>query len=608
MSITEGAITLGQEPTDEQRTIIDALKGYRTESANNRRSGMNPRDDKWKQNLDLYWNRYDFSGKAAWQSQNVMPEVPGYVDRFAAAMKDAMVSTPNGFYTVTSPYDTEGDLSTAIKQMEDVWLSAIGKNQLGHPQDFSTVFEEQMKMGAMMNMAGVVLWKNDVPGGRVAFETVDPRNVWLDHTYRDLYRIRRTEVDMIDIARMANDKSQKGKPIYDLNEISRLVGSVASGQMRMEQKELSGSGNETTSERAPVVLDEYYASVVDKTGKIIMDKEVVVLANDEYLIRGPEKNPFWHKQDWLVYSPMMPVPLSPYGRTYMEDFGSMAKVFTDLTNLILDATYMSSMKAYAMVPGMLRDPSQANSGIYPNKTFLLEEGYSAEDFMKAIELGSLDAGAIQIWQQIKGELSDAAGMNEISMGQLPDKTHIAAAAVSGAQQSASSVLRSVAQTVETRFLDPALDLIWKTGLQHASASDPRMSAAVGDPLYSALIGQRRELITQPYTFQARGISALIQKQQKLTALLGVLQLIAQSPELLQAFMQRIDTGKFIDLLFQLSNVDLTKLELTAREKLIKSVTEQTPGLGQPIPGAPGTPSPPALKMAGDMANGLGIGR
>lgn len=599
------------EPSAKQKKIISALKDYKKEADDNRKGGLNPRDDKWRQNLDLYWNRYDFSGKAEWQSKNVMPEVPGYVDRFAAALKDTMVNTPNGFYTVTNPYDTENDLSTAIKSMSDVWLSTSGKNQLGQTMDFSTVFEEQVKMGALMAMSATVGWKDDVKGGRVAIESVDPRFVWLDHTYRNLYRIRRTEVDMIDVARLANAKSSKGNSIYDLNEISRLVSAVSAEQG--DKRDLSGHGEDSSSDRKPIVLDEYIASVVDENGKIIMDEEVVVMANDEYLIRGPEKNPFWHKKDWLVYTPLMPVPLSPYGRTYMEDFGSMAKVFNDLTNLLLDAVYMSAMNAYAVVPAMLTDPNQLNGGIYPNKTFMLEEGYNAEDFLKAIKLGTLDSGAVQIWQNIKSELSDAAGMNEISMGQLPDKTHIAAAAVSGAQQSASSVLRSVAQTIETRWLDPVLDLNWKTGLQHAMPNDPRMSAAVGDGMYAALIQRRKELIVQPITFQARGISALLQKQQKLTALMGVMQLIAQDPtkQMMNAFMAMVDVNKFLQLIFSLSNVDITKMELSAREKLVKSVTEPMGAAGMD-PGAQaggaGQPSPPALKMMGDVTQGLGIGK
>jgi hypothetical protein len=585
------------EIMDPKKTeIVNALVTYKREADLNRKGGLNPRDDKWKQNLDLYWNRYDFSNKADWQSKNVMPEVPSYVDRFAAALKEALISTE--FYTVTDPYDTEQDVTQSIKKMTDVWLTTIGRNQVGTPLDFSTVFEEQMKMGALMACSGVVLWKDDVPGGRVAFETVDPRHVWLDHTYRNLYRIRRTEVDTADIARMVSSTSSKGKPLYDLTEMNRLVGSLA--EDRMEQQELAGNGNEVVSERKPVVLDEYIASVVGRDGKLLMDNQVVVLANNEYLIRGPEKNPFTHGRDWLLYTPLMPVPLSPYGRSYMEDFGSVAKIFTDLTNLILDATYTSAMKAYVMVPAMLADPSQMNTGIYPNKIFQLEEGYSAEDFAKALELGSLDQSAVAVWEKIKAELSDAAGMNEIGLGQLPDKTHIAATAVSGAQQSASAILRSVAQTVETRFLDPLLDLTWKTGLQHAKADDRRMQAMVGD-MYGALIANRNELIKRPITFQARGISSMIKKQQQLNSLMSVMQIIAQNENLVAAFMQIVDIEKLLKLLFQLSNVDLSKLTQGQRTQMINAAV-------QPMQEAAGrgTATPAAMQQMGGIANAMGI--
>ena len=60
-----------------------------------------------------------------------MAEVPSFVDRFAAALKEALISVPSGFYTVSDPADREGDLSQAIKSMTDVWLSTAGRNQLG---------------------------------------------------------------------------------------------------------------------------------------------------------------------------------------------------------------------------------------------------------------------------------------------------------------------------------------------------------------------------------------------------------------------------------------------------------------------------------------------
>src|SRR5690242_7401989 len=65
---------------DYNTEIVNILTTYKEEAKNARLGGMNPRDAKWEENLNLYWNRYDFSQKADWQSKEIMPEVPAYVD------------------------------------------------------------------------------------------------------------------------------------------------------------------------------------------------------------------------------------------------------------------------------------------------------------------------------------------------------------------------------------------------------------------------------------------------------------------------------------------------------------------------------------------------
>ena len=582
--------------------IVSALETYRQEAEQNRRAGLNSRDDKWEENLNLYWNRYDFSDKARWQAQETMPEVPAFVDRFASAMKEALVANPNGFYTVTDPYDTEGDLTGAIKRMTDVWLSTAGRNQLGQPLGFETVFEEQMKLGAIMATSATVTWKGDVPNGRVAIETVDPRFVWLDHTYRNLYRIRRVELDRHDLMNMAKMTSKNGKPIFNLPEMEQLVTSM-SLEDRARREQLSGTGQEIISGRTPVVLDEYIATVVDSQGELVADKALMVVANGQFLIRGPEPNPYWHGKDWLTYAPLVTTPLSVYGRSYMEDFGSIAKTFTELTNMILDATAAASMKAFVMVPQMLEDPTQINSGIYPNKVFRLEEGFNASDFAKELDLGSIDPSSVEVWKAMKAELSEAAFMNEIAVGQFAPNSRTSATEISATQQSTSAVIRSIAQTVETRLLNPMLDLTWKTGLQHASRNDMRLAQATGPELYEVLLQHRKELIQRPTTFQARGISMLIQKNAMLQSLLNIMQIIAQNENLLAAFMQRADMEKFMMLLFDLSNIDFTKLEASQRQRQIQELFG-----GMQERAANGNPSAPALKEMGDVTSRMGIGR
>lgn len=569
---TIDAAAAQQSPEDLQ--IVMALQSYWNESDANRKNGLNPREDKWRDNLNLYWNRVDFSKKAQWQSRETMPEVPSFVDRFAAAMKEALVSLPEGFYSVLDPEDEERDIAEAVQNMTDVLLTKAGRSlQVGQVMPFSAVFEEQCKLGALMAMSSVVTWKNDIPGGRVAVETVDPRFVWLDHTGRNMYRIRRIEIDKHELYNMISKKDKRNNPIFKTENLESLINSLTLYD-QIYRLEAAGHGVYNSSARAPITLDEYIATVVDNTGKVIGERSLFIVANQKFLIRGPEANPFWHGQDWLVYTPLVPTPLSVYGRTYMEDLGSIAHTFTELTNLLLDAAMASSLSAWAVVPSALMNPEQLASGVTPNKVFMLEDGVDAKTFAQRLELGTLSQEGVQMWQMLKNEITEAMGTNEIGLGQFAPKSRTSATEINATQQGSSAIVRSVAQVVETRWLDPTLDLIWKTGLQHLKSNNRAIAAAVGQDMWQALYSQRKELIERPFTFQARGISNALYRQQKLKSLLTMFQIIGSSQALAQPFFQEVSVQKFLDTMLELSGIDFSKMKMTEREQQMKQITDQ----------------------------------
>lgn len=561
----------GQDPRDLE--LVMACQSYWNESDTNRKSGLNPREDKWRENLNLYWNRVDFSKKAQWQSRNTMPEVPAFVDRFAAAMKEALISLPDGFYTVTDPADAENDLAEAVQNITDIILSQCGRTQQnGQIIPFAGFFEEQCKMGAIMAMSNVVTWKNDIPGGRVAMETVDPRFVWLDHTGRNLYRIRRTEVDRFELYEMLKKKDKKGNPLFKPENMEQLINSLTLYDM-VYKTEAAGHGMTTTSPRAPVTLDEYIATVVDSQGNTIAERSLCVIANQKFLVRGPEKNPFWHGMDWLVYTPLIATPLSVYGRTYMEDFGSVAQTFTELTNLLLDAAFASSLNAWAITPNALLNPEQLGSGVTPNKVFLLEEGVNPKEFAEKLELGTLSESGIKMWQLLKNELTEASGTNEIGLGQFAPKSRTTATEIQSTQQNSSAIVRSIANTVETRWLDINLDLCWKTALQHMSPKNKQLIAAAGPEMFNAVYANRRDFVKRPFTFQARGISNTMYRANQFKSLMTIFQIIGSNPNLTQAFFQEVPLPKLLDKMLELSGIDFSKMKATDREKAMNAITQ-----------------------------------
>jgi hypothetical protein len=120
--------------------------------------------------------------------------------------------------------------------------------------------------------------------------------------------------------------------------------------------------------------------------------------------------------------------------------------------------------------------------------------------------------------------------------------------------------------------------------------------------------RRRELIARPITFQARGISTLIQKQKMLRALLQLMQYLAQRPEMLAAFMEQIDMSKFLKLLFDLSDVDVSKVTISEREKTIRQAM-QAMNQGAQQNGAAGMqPGGQASAEMGEVAQQMGVAR
>lgn len=597
--------TLKGPSDDNSREILPVLQGYLQEAQDARRGGYNPRDLVWEDNLHLYWNRHDYTKKASWQAQETMPQVPTFVDRFAAALKEALVTGPTGFYTVVDPAGANHPIAETIKRCTDVWLTTCGHNQTGTCLGFPSVFEEQIKQGALMACSAAVVWKDDTDYGRVAIETQDPRKVWLDHTHRNLYRVRRTEIDKTQLKSMVRMTDKKGNSIYNLKAIDELCSHMAM-EAQTEAQTATGHGHNISSSRKVVTLDEYIADVVSNDGTVLAERSLMVVANEQCLIRGPEPIPFWHKSDWMVYTPLVLAPFSVYGRTYMEDFGTLSRTFTRLTNLILDAVQTSSMRAYAIVPSMLINPEQIGEGIHPNKQFLLEDGVDPTMFMHAIDLGRMPAESFQVWQSIKNELREAADINEVGLGQFAPKGRTSATEIQGAQESSSAMIRSIAQTVEGRFLQPVLDLVWKTGMQHADKNDPMLMAAAGEDMWPQLVQNRKFFCQRKVTFQARGISTLITKNRALRAILQLFQFLAQSPELLAAFMQEADINKVIKYLFELSDVDMSRVTKTQQQMMVEQATQQMQQAAGQVAGVqPGTAQ---LQQAGQMAAAMGVGR
>lgn len=587
--------------SDEE--VVKILEGYRTEAEYSRLSGPNSRDLTWLMNLDLYWNRFDFSKKAPWQAREVMPELPQYVDRFSAAMRTALMGSER-FFDVVVENDEENDLASVIKKVISVQLRRVGKGPGGHSVDFISVFEEMVKMACLMMFACTVTVKKEGKGHYIAIDPVDPYNVWVDPTGRGLYRIRRMEVDLHELLALAKQSDKKGKLLYNYDEIQRCHAAAINAMMRAEREKRTGTGQWVHSTRVPVILHEYRCTLIDELGECRGENVLCVVANNAFLIRGPEKNPFWHERDWLLIAPIITVPMSPYGRSYVENFASVAKTFNELTNLLLDGVFTSAMKAFVVVPEALEDPSQINEGIHPNVVLRASGGMLPKEVLEKIDLGSLPQDAIVIWQSLKKELQEGAAFNDISLGNMAPHSRTSATEIGQAEQNSNSYLKSIASNIESLFLEPLLDLFWRTTIQHLDNSDEEIKDAIGEQWFQALMGNKKEFAKLKLTFICRGISQLVLKSQKMQQLMQLLQVVGGNPILAQPFMDEIAPQRLLKLLTQLMDIDLADIAMTPREKQMRQIQQQAQQRMEMMMGqAPGGQGPPPGQQQGSKKPG-----
>jgi hypothetical protein len=573
------------EYSDEE--IIKVLGAYFSEAEHVRASGPVPRDTTWQQNWNRYWGLYDMSQKADWQAKHVMPVVSEHVDRWAAAMRAALAQGGQWFHAVD---DTGAvtELSPHIEKFMKIILARCYSLPDGHEADFEAFFEDQMKLGALQLMCASVV----VHGNRVRVESVLPSDVWLDGSGRNMYRIRRRVVDMHQLEAMREKVDSADEPLYHREAMDMLLGAQrasAEATETAERERASGHGQpDGGSNRNEVVLKEYLCTLVMPGGDVLGRNVLIVVADDKYIIRGPEENPFWHGRDWMVTAPMVPVPTSVYGKSYLESWSNVADAFIDLTNLILDGVFTTTMKAYAGDSSKLRDPGQITEGVTPNKFFDLESGSSARQFIQEIDFGNLPAEAFQTWNALKNEIREGAKQNEISLGQIPQKGGITATEADLTTQRGSAMEQSMARSIEMRFLEPTLTMMWFAALQHTDFSDPQIVRVLGEETAGMLASRREEFRDSTYHFRVTGLSAVIERQHKLRSLLTLLQTLAQSEPLMQAFMQEVPADGLMRELVRLFGINMDDLKGTPSEQMLRRMMPQIQGqAGQQAPAPQG---------------------
>lgn len=591
--------------------IVSLLNSFFDEAENARETGFEPRHEVWEQNLHAFWMRREYDDKMSWQAREQSTMVPNFVERFAAQQAQAL-SEASDWAQVEDRHDETGELSRFATALTRIALDFAGTNDSGHAVPFEAIFGGLVQTGALMKMLASVTW--DARAKRVVVTPLDPRQSYHDPTGRGLYRVRFWEVDKETLLQMADEVDDAGEPVWDKEAIEALV--AHHEQDIVQDREVSsGAGQDLPSPRTPILLKEWLVDLIDKRGeghgeRKVRERQLIVTANDHHIIRGPEKNPYWHGKDWIVSHALLKAPFASVdGRTYVELFRKAVETHENVVNRILDAVSTNSMNAFEVNPDVLDDPSLLEGGIAPNQTFFrAENAPPGEQAIRPIEMGRpLTSDVMRVYSETKRDAQEAGAQSDLSLGQTA-KGETTATEASLSSEGQETLNGSMSIGIDLNFLGTIIELVYMTALQHVDEKAVGIYAALSPAQQKMLLARRDEFRARPISVRARGLTQSVVRRRQLRGLLGALNVIGGNPLLVQSFTQEYSLNSVIRLMLQNFGVPIDEIALSEEEKfrraeeqrMAKAKQESAAALGGGVPGGaePGSPPQTAQNQGG----------
>lgn len=608
------------EMIPEGVSVIQAINACRHESEMARRDREVQGDKNWQ----LYLGKQDYSHKQEGQSQEFLPKVPVAVEQMSALVKRALVQFGNYF---SVDVDTElGQLITGdeIREMLKVFLRDLWAPG-GKVTDFPTIVSDAMKQALLKCLIifkvhgaykkgrklsfekGIGFKEKEIETWKLRIDLVRFEDYYPDPTGNNLYEIHRVERDLYEVV----DMSEGDDPIYDPAMVQKLVEHSGGGERADDEKLSEGdrNQNETTppSFRKRVVLDEFWGTLLRDDGTVAHRNIVATVANERFLIRPPEPNPFWHQRSPLVVAPLIRVPHSVWHKALYDHASDLNIAINELYNLLIDGGMASVWGISQLRVEDLEDPSQVEGGIRQGMTLAVKQTlpHNAKVYERLTE-GQAPIEALQIFESLNSEFSQAALTNELKLGSLPQK-QVLATEVLESGQSQNLMLDGVVADLENQCMSPTLELAFLVIMQMADKLPEEAFSFLNNKKVALMImraepEERFVLFFNRCRFVVNGLSSTMARALEFQKLMAFLQAVGINPLMLQAFITKYSPEKFLAQLLNALNLNPKNFERT-EEELRQLLGQQS---GQPGAGTP--PGPGAeVPGVGAMSQVLGGG-
>lgn len=599
--MSEGTIggLFDTEATNTNRDVSDVdIVALTQEYRRTAEAAKRDRDEATKQNVLLYNGKQDWSHKLKGQSTECLPMLSIAVEQITTFVKRAVVDYGDWF-SVETP---ENAIMTG-DHIRDVILSQLNsmRELTGTPGNFQVILADAVKTGILhsliiLKVYGAYKYRPqftiekdeevlDAAGTEVVIpsykvtrnvkkewhlriDVVNPLDYFPDPTGRKLYEIHRTRKDLHEIKALAEGDN----PIYDKAVVAQLEADCEEQYRRAVDAALANQTPIPAPDfRKEIVLDEVWGSIVDRQGNLVAENMVWVVANEKYLIRPPEPNPWWHGESPFVVSPLLRVPFSVWHRALADLAAPLNISANELFSLMLDGAFEAVHGVKQVRLDYVERPEDLAGGITPGMTIPVKaELPPGVHVVERVDESAIPGDALSMLAILDRHFQTAMQVNEIRLGMLPSK-EVRATEVVQAEQNLASFFDGIIRDLETVLIEPLLYKSWAVIVQEMNDL----------PLRYIKHQSTREALTQLAGFQAeeryailmndiyfcvRGLSGTLQRAKDFQKLMALMTSISRQPLLLQAFFEQYSASKVLKMFLKWLNIDPLSIEMDEAER------------------------------------------
>ena len=598
-------------------TLLTALRAYKREGDDAKKT----RIKKNRENMNAYMSEQDWSHKTDGQSREFLPKTSIAIEQFVGFVKRALTQF-GSYYDIELPLGSQSPISgSSIRSLMNCSLEhlLVNDNKFG---TFPLQMSDGIKTGALESLCIFKvhgnMYKSDVfftesgeqelkseefESWKLRIDLVDPKNYGRDPSGAGLYEYHTVEKDLHRVVEMAK------AGIYDLAAVKRIEEDFHLSEDKQRQRDETGQDDsQKPSFRKKVAITEFWCSIINNEGEMVHRNVFCAIANDKYLIRKPQKNPFWHGRSPFIAIPLIRVPFSEWHKALFDDATQLNFAMNEIFNLIIDGGISAVWGIKQIRIDDLEDPGQATGGIAQGETLAIKSSVPyGQKVLEKVAEGEVPGDSMAVLEMLSREFAASALSSELKLGALPSK-QVRATEIVELSQSQAVTLDGIIADIE-QMMEQVFELAWLTILQNMDdLASNHVLTAVGPRTAFALASMTPEerftiYANNPCSFKVHGLSSMLARTRDFQKMMALLQAVTTNPLLFQAFFKKYSPDKVLNHMMKMLGINPERIEKDDLElqRLSNDLTE----LQQLLPFVSGPQGGGEAAAAGGQQSGGG---